>query len=372
MRNERMHQELLELIQTDSASRQERAIAEKLMAKLKDLGFAVIMDGAGKALNGDCGNLFAWREGEREGSLLLCSHMDRVGEGLGIVPVERDGVLRSGGTTILAADDVSGICVILEGLRRALSSGSPLPRLEVLFTVVEEAGLLGAKQVDVSQIQSKIGLFFDSAGPTGRIINGAPGMYFLGAQLTGRSAHAGNEPEKGIDAAKIMCDMLSTLRQGRLDELTTANFPILSTSARGTNSVCDSASFRGEARSREYQRLEDYVAYFKDHCLRVAEERGAKITLEANELFRSFLIGEDQEVLRLARRACEAVGVQCLVESGGGGMDANVFNAQGISSVGVATGYYKNHTKEEYLVLEDFYRAGDLAAAMIEHYGKAD
>ena len=346
MKNERMHQELLELIQTDSASRQERAIAEKLMAKLKDLGFAVIMDGAGKALNGDCGNLFAWREGEREGSLLLCSHMDRVGEGLGIVPVERDGVLRSGGTTILAADDVSGICVILEGLRRALSSGSPLPRLEVLFTVAEEAGLLGAKQVDVSQIQSKIGLFFDSAGPTGRIINGAPGMYFLGAQLTGR--------------------------QGRLDELTTANFPILSTSARGTNSVCDSASFRGEARSREYQRLEDYVAYFKDHCLRVAEERGAKITLEANELFRSFLIGEDQEVLRLARRACEAVGVQCLVESGGGGMDANVFNAQGISSVGVATGYYKNHTKEEYLVLEDFYRAGDLAAAMIEHYGKAD
>ena len=40
--------------------------------------------------------------------------------------------------------------------------------------------------------------------------------------------------------------------------------------------------------------------------------------------------------------------------------------------MGIATGYYKNHTKEEYLVLEDFYRAGELAAAMIQLYGEAD
>lgn len=372
MKNERMRQELWELIRTDSASRQERAIAEKLTVKLRDLGFTVTMDSAGKALGGDCGNLFAWREGEREGSLLLCSHMDRVGEGFGIAPIEEDGVLRSGGTTILAADDVSGLCVILEGLRRALSGGRPLPRLEVLFTVAEEAGLLGAKQVDVSRIQSRIGLFFDSSGPTGRIINAAPGMYFLGADITGLSAHAGNEPEKGVDAAKIMCDMLSTLRQGRLDQITTANFPMLSTGSRSRNVVCDRASFRGEARSQEARRLEEYVAYFKDHCLRAAEERGAGISLEIEALFRPFCIGEDQEVLRLARRACEAVGLECRIEPGGGGMDANIFNAQGISSVGVATGYYKNHTKEEYLILEDFYRAGDLAAAMIEHYGEAD
>ena len=178
--------------------------------------------------------------------------MDRVGEGFGIVPTERDGVLRSDGTTILAADDVSGICAILEGLRQSISCGRPLPRLEVLFTVSEEVGLLGAKQMDASRFQSKIGLFFDSSGPTGRIINTAPGMYFL------------------------------------------------------------------------------------------------------------------------ARRACGAVGLKCLDEPGGGGMDANVFNARGISSVGIATGYYKNHTKEEYLVMEDFYRTGELAAAMIQLYGETD
>ncbi|WP_297293715.1 hypothetical protein [uncultured Oscillibacter sp.] len=81
-----------------------------------------------------------------------------------------------------------------------------------------------------------------------------------------------------------MCDMLSSLRQGRLDELTTANFPILSTSSRTRNVVCDHASFRGEARSREFRCLEEYVSYFKDHCLRMAAEKGAKICVEIEEV----------------------------------------------------------------------------------------
>lgn len=59
MKNERMHRELLELIRTDSVSGQEKAIAEKLMTKLRELGFTVAMDGAGEALGGNCGNVFA-------------------------------------------------------------------------------------------------------------------------------------------------------------------------------------------------------------------------------------------------------------------------------------------------------------------------
>lgn len=368
MKNERMYQELIELITTDSASRKEKAIAYKLIGKLRALGFTVSIDNAGEVLGGDCGNVLAWREGERAGSLLLCSHMDRVPNGCGIVPVERDGVLFSDGTTILAADDVSGLCAILEGLRQAIDGGKPLPRLEVLFTVSEETGLHGGKLVDTSLLQSKLGLFFDSPGPTGRIVNAAPGYYHLSAEITGLAAHAGNEPEKGINAAKILCDMLSTLRQGRLDEITTSNFPIISSAARGTNVVCDAASFAGEARSRDPQRLEAYVAYFEQHCRKIAEANGAGIKIRKEEAFRAFCIDEDAPVIQLAKAACGKVGISCRVEAGGGGMDANVFNAQGISCIGIATGYSKNHTKEEQLVLEDFYRAGDLAAAMIESY----
>ena len=175
MDNESMYAELLELITTDSASGKESAIARLLIGKLEALGFAVTMDNAGETFGGECGNVLGVREGELDGALLLCSHMDRVPEGLGIHPVERDGVLYSDGSTILAADDISGVCAILDGLRRVLAAKVPLPRLEVLFTVGEETGLYGAKAMDLSKLHAKMGYFFDSPGSVGRFVHGAPG-----------------------------------------------------------------------------------------------------------------------------------------------------------------------------------------------------
>lgn len=368
MSNETMYAELLELLTTDSASGEETAVARLLHRKLAALGFTVTTDSAGETFGGSCGNVLGVREGELEGALLLCSHMDRVPGGLGIRPVERDGVLYSDGTTILAADDISGVCAILEGVRQVLQAGRPLPRLEVLFTVGEESGLHGAKAMDMTRLRARLGYMFDSPGPVGRFVHGAPGHYRLGGEITGRPAHAGNEPEKGIDAAKTLCDMLSTLRQGRLDEVSTANFPILRTGSTASNVVCDAASFQGEARSRDARRLEAYVAYFEDHCRAVAEAHGAGWKLIKEESFRPFLIPLEDPALEIARAACQALDLPCRIEVGGGGMDANIFNARGMTCVGVATGYTKNHTREEQLVLEDFFLSGRLAAALIETY----
>ncbi|HBG02349.1 MAG TPA: peptidase M20, partial [Firmicutes bacterium] len=77
-----------------------------------------------------------------------CAHMDRVRPGFGIKPQLKDGVIRSDGTTILAADDVAGIVAILEALRIIKEQKLPHGRIEILFTVAEEGGLFGAKSLD--------------------------------------------------------------------------------------------------------------------------------------------------------------------------------------------------------------------------------
>ena len=368
MNKERMYSEFIDLATTDSASGKEEAIAQKLMPKLEELGFTVTRDNAGDLFGGECGNVIGIREGELDGAIFLSSHMDRVPNGFGIKPVEKDGVLYSDGTTILAADDLSGVVAILEGVRGAIAAGKPLPRIEIVFSVGEETNLWGAKGMDVSLLKSRIGYMFDSPGRTGRFINGAPGRYDLDVEIFGKPAHAGNEPEKGIDSAKIMSDMLSTLRQGRLDFESTANFPILKTGSTARNVVCDYAMFQGETRSRNRQKLQEYVAYFEEHCTKVAEAAGAQIKITKNEGFLPFLIPEDDEVIAVAKAACETTGVECKIEVGGGGMDANVYNAQGMATIGVATGYSKNHTLNEQLILEDFYKAAELAQNIIETY----
>lgn len=372
MKNQRMYDELLELVQTDSASGKEDAIAEKLTAKLEELGFTVTMDDAGPKFGGVCGNVIGIREGELEGALMLSSHMDRVPNGFGIKPVEKDGVLYSDGTTILAADDISGVCAILEGLRRVIASGKPLPRLEVLFTIQEELCLGGAKVMDPSPLKARIGYIFDSPGGAGRFINGAPGRYLLKAEIFGKPAHAGNEPEKGIDAAKTMADIISTLRQGRLDEITTSNFPHLESGTGGSNInvVCDHALIEGEARSRDLKRLLDYVEYFRTHCRKVADEHGARIEITTEENFLPFFTPEEDEALVIARAACGKLGLPFQTAVLGGAFDGNIHNARGMDCIGVATGYSKNHTTSEQLVLEEFYRSGDLCAALIETFAE--
>ena len=114
MKNQRMLDELTELMRIDVSSGQETEIAEHLVKKLEQMGFAITRDEAGATFGGVCGNILAVREGERDGVVCFCSHMDRVPGGIGIKPVEEDGILRSSGDTILAADDLSGVAAILE------------------------------------------------------------------------------------------------------------------------------------------------------------------------------------------------------------------------------------------------------------------
>ncbi|MBO4873047.1 MAG: M20/M25/M40 family metallo-hydrolase [Lachnospiraceae bacterium] len=372
MDNSEMLRELVDLIETDAVSGNERAVAGKLRLALEAMGFRVSMDDAGASFGGNCGNLFAYRDGELPGALLFCAHMDRVPNGCGIKPSVRDGVLYSDGTTILAADDLSGVCSILSGLRILLSDDTPaLPRLEVLFTVGEETELWGAKAFDLSQSRAEFCFVFDSAGHVGRFITAAPGICFITGRIRGRSAHAGIAPETGIDAAAALCRMLGTAKTGRLSPSATSNFPYLTTLEPPLNAVCSYAEFRGEARSRDRGELQRYLDDFRAHCEEIAAACGAELDLTMEMSNEAFSIPDDDPILSLCRAACAETDLPFLPEAAGGAMDANVLNARGLKSVGVATGYFDNHSTGEHLILAEFYKAAQLAAALVRAYIKS-
>ena len=71
-------------------------------------------------------------------------------------------------------------------------------------------------------------------------------------------------------------------------------------------------------------------------------------------------------ILQKAKKALRRLGLTARVEAGGGGMDANIFNAKGLTSLGIATGYSKNHTLEENLDELSFIKSGRLVELLIE------
>ena len=366
---ERIVHDFLELVQIDAASLNERKVADAVMAKLREIGCTVWEDpAAAEALGGNTGNVHAVLEGGLDGSLLFSSHLDRVDNGLGISPVFEGGRIVSQGT-ILAADDLSGVAAIIDGLRRLKEGGGKHSRVEVVLTVCEEKGVAGSKYLDYSKINSKIAFVLDSPGRIGRVINSAPSKAQVDIAIKGRAAHGGNAPEKGVNAVVAGAKILASVKDGRVDEESTANFSTFE--AKGpTNVVNPAASIRGEARSRNHEKLEKYLGELKRVCDGVADETGAKIDLKVTHHYRGFLTPEAAETVRIAGEVFGAMGISMLVEPGGGGMDANRFAAAGLESVGLATGYSKNHSAEEYLEVEDLIRSGEMVERLVRAYSK--
>ena len=190
---QRLRDYFLDLVRIDSESHHERQIALKLRADLEALGAVVREDDAGRVIGSDSGNLIATLKGNAAGvpPILLSAHMDTVMPGKGVKPVVEGDIVRSDGATVLGGDDKSGLAALIEALRAAREQSAPMSDVEVVFTICEEEGLLGAKEVDTTVLRSAYGLVLDSDEP-GVLYTRAPAADHMEFRIVGLEAHAGS------------------------------------------------------------------------------------------------------------------------------------------------------------------------------------
>lgn len=353
VKNNRIIEEFLELVRVDSVSGKERRIADLLKAKLFQLGLEVTEDKAGTAVGSDTGNIIGKMQGSGNGPvLLLCSHMDTVEPGIGVKPVTDDGVIRSSGDTVLGADDKAGIAAILEVLRMIREYGIDHGGIEVVFTIWEEGGLFGAKNLDFALVNAKIGFVLDSDGPPGTIINRAPSQDKIGVTIKGKAAHAGINPEDGINAIEVASHAIAHMKLGRIDRETTSNIGIIS-GGKAVNIVPDSVVLEGEARSLDAAKRKAQT----EHMCRAVREAADKFKAHADiiteTLYMDFNLGDKSPPVQIAYRSAVNLGLVPRLEKTGGGSDANIFNSMGIATAVLGIGMQKVHTTEEYITVSN-------------------
>ena len=355
---------LIELVQIDSLSRKEHAIAMRLKRELEELGGEVWMDGAGEKVGGDAGNLIAHFRGNvpRADPLLLSAHMDTVVPGEGVVPVLEGNILRSDGRTVLGGDDKSGIAIICEVLRVVREKSLPCSDIDVVFTICEEAGLLGAKCLDVSRLRARRGLVLDSDS-VGFLFTRAPAANRMEFHIHGLEAHAGVCPERGISAIQVAAEGIAKMRLGRVDKETTANIGLIS-GGMAVNIIPNSVQLKGEARSHNEETLERQSR----HMLQCLEEAASRHVLEVDgkryqasveaKIERDYdrmEIADGSPIVRLVRTAGRNLGIDVKTMATGGGCDANVLNKKGLEVANLSTGMREIHTVKEWLDLNDLY-----------------
>jgi len=365
----RLVAEFLELVRIDSLSRREGRIAKRLGETLTGLGAAVEEDDAGQKVGGEAGNLLAKLPGTVPGApaLLLCAHMDTVVPGENVKPVVSGDVIRTDGTTVLGGDDKSGLVAILETLRVLREDRIPHGPIDVLFTICEEYGLLGAKHFDAGRLRARTGLVLDVDGACELVVR-APAANKMVFTVHGLEAHAGVCPEQGISAIKVAGEAIAAMRLGRIDAETTANLGLIE-GGLAVNIVPNRVRLRGEARSLSLEKLEAQT----DHMRRCFEEAAARHRTRVGERLHTARaetrverdydrldLPVDAPIVRLTERAAANLGKPFTTRATGGGSDANVLNGHGLQVANLACGMREIHTVNEWIDVKDMVATTEL------------
>lgn len=358
MNLERVLERLTEMIRIDSVSFHEEPMTDYLQKYFEDRGYEVYRDEAGKAIGGDnAGNLLIHIPGTLKGeAICLNAHQDTVQPGIGIRPVFENGILRSSGDTILAADDKSGIAMMMEILDVLKETNTPHRDLWFLFTICEENGMDGAKNFDYSRLPVKNIFALDGAGELGNMLKSGAGKDVLTITFHGKTAHGGIEPEKGINAINAAASAISRIKFGRIDPETTSNIGRIE-GGGATNIVTDKVTFTCEVRSHTNEQIAAQVKVITDACHAAAKEFGASVDIDLNHFCPPHKPDFDSFLFQATRRALEAEGFQIELKVSNGSGDANIFSGHGFNCMGLSTGMFDVHTTNEYLDMAVFEKA---------------
>lgn len=343
MLKEKLKKTFLDLIKINEVYPNEKEIIKYAENRLRDEGIPCLKD--------SFRNLIIKIPGKGD-PVMLSTHLDIPESAPNIKYKIKKDIIISDGSSILGADPKTGLAILIEFLIYLAKTDpkSHLP-VEVVFTRGEETGLLGAKALDYSLIESKLGLVLDEDGPVTSVVTQAPSFVGIDAKIFGKAAHPRN-PKDGINALQAAVAALSNVPPGYSTEGVTWNVGLFN-SGTAPNTIPGEATLKAELRSfdsdlvvSEGKRIEkifhQVCQKYKARCEFNQEPEYVGYKLETKHtLFKK--LGETFNKLTLKPDYYPTFG----------GSDANVFNQHGIVSVPIGSGYYNAHQYTEYANLND-------------------
>ncbi|NDV24660.1 M20/M25/M40 family metallo-hydrolase [Desulfovibrio sp. JC022] len=363
---ERILELFFDLVQIDSPSLKEKDVAAFLREQMEKRGYEVREDKAGELSGGNTGNLIVHIPATGEGEpIAFSAHMDCVQPCIGVEPIIDGDVVRSAGDTVLGSDDKAGIAMAIEALDHLKEESIPHPDIYFVFSICEEAGMHGAKNMDTDLLPVKDIIVLDSSGDVGTIVVAAPAKAGITMTFTGKSAHAGIAPEEGISAIQIAAEAVSNMSLLRIDESTTANLGHIE-GGSVTNIVAASAKLTAEARSLHDESLNKQLEHMEACCAAAVKKIGGEYKFEYEISYPVLKVADDSAVLARVEKACENIGATPKRVPTGGGSDANILYGKGYNAVALGIGMSKVHTTEEFIKIESLTSCAELVAEIMK------
>ncbi len=379
---------LMKFLSVEGVTGQEKAIAEAVADELKKIGVpakAIRYDAVHKKIPvpTQTGNLIVELPGTRKAPrMLFATHLDTVPLCAGAKPKRKGDHIVTDGSTALGGDNRTGCGVLVALAETLVKNKLPHPPITLLFTVREESGLHGARELDPKDLGGATVCFNVDGKLASELIVGAVGQENWEVEIKGKASHAGVAPEKGISATLVASIALTEAhRAGWFGKVVkpngkgTSNVGIFGgkegkPAGDATNVVTDYVHIKGEARSPEAAFAtaiaKAYREVFEKAQKEVKDSEGetAQVKFQNKAAYPPFNLKEDSPAVKHAKRAVESLGLKPTTIFSNGGLDANWLDKHGVPTVTIGAGQYEIHTVKEYVDVPEFLQGCRLAVAL--------
>ena len=376
--NEENISDLIQFLSIEGITGYEKKIANAVKNKLIKYGVpedCIFFDKANKKipLPTETGNLIVKLPGTKTGERVLFStHLDTVSLCKGAEPIIIDNKITSNKNTALGADNRGGVSCLVNMLKHVFRNKLDYYPMTILFTVREESGLWGARNVSIEDLgYPTMGFNTDGSSPY-QVMTSAVGAERWSVEIFGQGSHAGVAPEKGISSTMVASIALSKIfKEGWFGKINkngkegTSNIGYYgdqngNCAGSSTNQVTDYVKINGESRSMDQVFTSEITHQYEKNFNNASElvksldNKKASIVFKKSIDYYPFNLDEGLKVIKIIKNSANKIGIESKNVHVNGGLDANWLIKNGIPTVTFGNGHYNPHSLEEYLDIQEY------------------
>lgn len=278
-----------------------------------------------------------------------------------------DDIVTASGTTLLGADDKSGVAVIMDMAHYLMTHpNTKHGTIRILFTPDEEVGR-GTAKVDLGKLGANFGYTLDGgeAGDLEDETFSADGVEII---VHGISVHPGTAKGVMVNALKVAGAILDALPKNDWSPETTEKregfvHPVQ------MSGIAEKASIHFIVRDFETGKLAIHEQQLKQLAESVvAKFPGAKMEFNVTEQYRNMkeVLDLHPQVVSYARKAIERAGMEVKTEAIRGGTDGSRLSFMGLPCPNIFTGMQNLHGKHEWICVQDMQKAVDTLVELVQ------
>ncbi|MAT16106.1 MAG: peptidase T [Planctomyces sp.] len=278
-------------------------------------------------------------------------------------------IITTDGTTLLGADDKSGIAIIMTAAEKLLNADFPHGPVKVCFTCDEEIGH-GTDHIDLAALDCICGYTLDGDG-TGKIDTETFSADMAKVTIRGINIHPSIGKGKMVNAIRYMAQFLDRLPRESDSPETTEDRQGFLHPYHMTGTVAET-SVEIILRDFETDKLKSYAELLHQiaHELKAREPR-LEIDIQIIEQYRNMREGlaKEPRALEKAVSALEALGQNPELSIIRGGTDGSVLTAKGLPTPNLSSGQHNPHSPLEWASLEEMEEAVEVVVQLAKLWG---